>query len=154
MKTKLDTIFYTCFIFSFFFISCRSAKSNSIDSYCLAATKNFFNRVGTPNYAAALDSLLLSNRNINFMDSGTIQLREGFKTINERSGNYLGYKLLRKRIVEEDIAIYSYLVKYEKKFYRFIFLFYKPRDKVSIYKFAYDDVLELELEESIKLYSQ
>jgi hypothetical protein len=120
----------------------------------LTATKTFFNRIGTPDYAAALDSLLLSNKNIDFTDSATTKLKEGFKNINELSGKYLGYKLLKKRIVLDDIAIYSYLVKYEKKFYRFIFIFYNTGAKVNIYKFAYDDVLDLELEESLKLYVQ
>jgi len=137
-----------------FFNSCRTTQLSSVDSYCLAVTKNFFNRMGTPEYATALDSLLLSNKNIDFTDSATTKLREGFKNVNELSGKYLGYKLLKKRVVQDDIAIYSYLVKFEKKFYRFIFIFYNTGTRVSIYKFAYDDVLELELEESLKLYVQ
>lgn len=51
-------------------------------------------------------------------------------------------------------SIYSFLVKYEKKFYRFIFTFYNTGTKIKIYKFSYDDVLDLELEESLKLYTK
>ena len=152
MKSRI--FFCSFFFISFLLNSCRTAKTSAIDSYCLVTTKNFFSQIGTPAYAAALDSLLLSNTNIDFTDSVTTKLREGFKSINELSGKYLGYKLLKKRVVQDDIAIYSYLVKYEKKFYRFVFTFYNTGTKVSIYKFAYDDILDIELEESIKLYVQ
>lgn len=150
MRCKLGVGFL---LVSLFFNSCRT-KTSSIDSYCLTATTNFFNRIGTSDYSLALDSLLLSNKDIDFTDSTTIKLKEEFKGINELSGRYLGYKLLRKRIVQDDIAIYSYLVKYEKKFYRFIFIFYNTGTKVNIYRFGYDNALDLELEESLKLYVQ
>src|SRR5438093_4594936 len=113
MLCKLRTFLYSYLFVGLFLNSCRTTKS-TIDSYCLSTTKNFFNRIGTPDYATALDSLLLSNKNIDFTDSATTKLKEGFKSVNELSGKYLGYKLLKKRIVQDDIAIYSYLVKYEK----------------------------------------
>jgi hypothetical protein len=134
--------------------NCKNEKNETIDTYSSLVIKNFFQRVAGRDYMIALDSLLLSNKNIDFTDSATAKLKEGFKDINELSGKYLNYELLKKRIIKDDIAIYSYLVKYEKKFYRFVFTFYKTEGKVNIYKFAYDDVLDLELEESIKLYTQ
>lgn len=155
MLCKFRTIFFAGGVFiSFFLDSCKSDKINTIDSPCLSIVKKFFIGIETSDYINALDSLLLSNSNIDFNDSTTIKLRDGFKNINELSGNFLGFKLLKKRFIEDDIAIYSYLVKYKKKFYRFIFIFYKTGEEVNIYKFAYDDVLDLELEESLKLYVQ
>ena len=139
---------------SSFFNGCKSIKENKIDSECSYSIEKFFSQIGKFKYIAALDSLLLSNTNIDFTDSATIRLRDGFKSMNQLSGKYLGYRLLKKRIVGDDIAIYSYLVKYEKKYYRFTFIYYKPAEKINIYKFSYDDELNLELEESLKLYTQ
>jgi len=64
----------------------------------------------------------------------------------------MGYKLLLKRSIHDKIIIYSYLVMYIVKFYRFVFIFYKPNEVIYPYKFIFDDTLEFELEESLKLY--
>jgi hypothetical protein len=106
------------------------------------------------NYEAALNDLLQSNGDINLLDSPTIRLKSQFKDINQLSGEYIGYDLLKKRIIKNDLAIYSYLVKYKIKFYRFIFIFYNPDGQIKIFKFAYDDAADVELEESLKLYLQ
>ena len=136
------------------FSNCKHQEKNDLDSECISIIESFFHQTEIGSYTNALDSLLLSNRNIDFSDSATVKLREGFKTINELSGKYINFNLLKKRIVKNDIAIYAYLVKFEKKFYRYEFIFYKPRNSTVIYKFAYDDILDLELEESIKLYTE
>lgn len=97
-------------------------------------------------------SEVASNPNIDLLDSATLKLEAGFKTINKYSGSFVEYKLLRKRLLKDDIATFSYLVKFKKKFYRYVFMFYKAREKIVIYKFSYDDALDIELEESLKLY--
>jgi len=70
------------------------------------------------------------------------------------AGPYRGESLLKKRTINDDIAVYSYLAKYDKKFYRFIFVFYNNGLKTRIYKFLFDDTAELEMEESLKLYME
>jgi hypothetical protein len=128
-------------------------KSSSMDSACFPIIESFFEKIKTSNFRSALNDLLNSNPNINPNDSSTIKLKEEFKTLNEISGNYIGYRLFKKRTIVDDIAIYSYIVKYEKKFYRFVFVFYNAsNNNVKIYKFSLDETAELELEESLKLY--
>jgi hypothetical protein len=71
---------------------------------------------------------------------------------NLLSGAYRGKSLIKKKSINDDIAVYSYLAKYDKKFYRFLFVFYNNGIKTKIYKFLFDDTAELEIEESLKLY--
>jgi hypothetical protein len=118
----------------------------------VATNEVFFNKVATGNYTGAIDDLLKSNENIDLLDSATIAMKERFASINRLSGKYRGFSLLKKRTINNDLAAYSYLAKYDKKFYRFIFVFYNNGIDTKIYKFLFDDTAELELEESLKLY--
>lgn len=114
---------------------------------------DFFKGIKSGKYDKALEELLSQNENIDLKDSATFSLQEKFKGINQYSGVYIDSKLLKKRFVNNAVGIFTYLVRYEKKFYRFTFIYYDNGIKVSIYKFTFDDVLEFELEESQKLYA-
>jgi hypothetical protein len=126
--------------------------SGKLDSICIPVIDSFFHRIETNNYKAALSDLLATNENIDLKDSGTISLEEKFSDINRFSGAYRGKSLLKKKIINDDLAVYSYLVKYDKKFYRFVFVFYNNGTATKIFKFLFDDTLEIEIEESLKLY--
>jgi len=132
----------------------NSNKINKFDSLCIPIIETFFHKVESKKYDPAIDELLSANENIDLKDSATIALKSRFSVINQVSGLYRGNSLIRKRSINEDIAIYSYLAKYDKKFYRFIFEFYNNGVQTKIYKFLFDDSAEYELEESLKLYMQ
>ncbi|HYF31804.1 MAG TPA: hypothetical protein VD993_11855 [Chitinophagaceae bacterium] len=140
------------------FSNCNSSDNGKastklrLDKDCVPIIERFFARIQSAKHKEAIDSLLLSNPYINFNDSLAVDLRQKFNDINEYSGKYWGYKLIKKREIEGDVAIYSYLVKYEKKFYRFIFIFYKASDVTRLYKFSYNDMIDLELEEALRLH--
>jgi len=127
---------------------------NKFDVVCNPVITKFFQNVELKKYDAAIDELLSENENIDLKDSATIALKSKFSVINQVSGVYRGNTLLKKRSIGDDIAIYSYLAKYDKKFYRFTFEFYNNGVRVKIYKFLFDDSVEFELEESLKLYMQ
>lgn len=135
-------------------VGCKSSDTvdslNKLDSTCTPAIDIFFQKIESNNYKAAMDDLLSSNENIDLKDSATIAMKERFVSINQLSGAYRGKSLLKKKIINDDIAVYSYLVKYDKKFYRFVF--YNNGIKTKIYKFLFDDTAEIEIEESLKLY--
>jgi hypothetical protein len=139
-----------------FGISCKSSDNTEItgkfDTVCLPTIDSFFQKIESKNYNAAIDDLLSSNENIDLKDSATIALKGNFSIINQVSGAYRGKSLIKKKSINDDIAVYSYLAKYDKKFYRFIFVFYNNGIKTKIYKFLFDDTAELEIEESLKLY--
>lgn len=149
-----------CFCFLiidlFSLVSCTNKerdKNASIKKESDLIVAKFFDQIQSGKYKDALDNLIGSNPNISLTDSATVKLKDGFKLINEYSGKYTGNKLLKERAIENDVLIRSYLVKYEKRFYRFTFIFYKADKVVNIFQFAYDDSINLELEESIKLYT-
>jgi|HubBroStandDraft_1064217.scaffolds.fasta_scaffold292911_1 hypothetical protein len=140
-----------------FLVSCKSpdsANMNNFDKTCVPIIESFFQKVSSKNYNTAINELLSANENIDLKDSATIALKSKFSVINQVSGVYRGNSLIKKRSINEDIAIYSYLAKYDKKFYRFIFEFYNNGVQTKIYKFLFDDSAEFELEESLKLYMQ
>lgn len=150
---------YSKFLFAICFWSACKGPDNSInmnkfDVVCNPVITKFFQNVELKKYDAAIDELLSENENIDLKDSATIALKSKFSVINQVSGVYRGNTLLKKRSIGDDIAIYSYLAKYDKKFYRFTFEFYNNGVRVKIYKFLFDDSVEFELEESLKLYMQ
>ncbi len=132
----------------------KDTTSNNIDKNASPLIDNFFKGIKSGNYNKALEELLSQNENIDLKDSATFSLQEKFNGINQYSGAYVDSKVLKKRFVKDAIGMYTYLVRYEKKFYRFTFIYYDNGTKVSIYKFTFDDVLEFELEESLKLYTE
>jgi hypothetical protein len=139
-----------------FWASCKSSDNadsiSKFDMICIPIIDTFFQKVESKDYSAAIDDLLSSNENINLRDSATIALKGNFSVINQASGTYRGKSLIKKKSINDDIAVYSYLAKYDKKFYRFLFVFYNNGIKTKIYKFLFDDTAELEIEESLKLY--
>jgi hypothetical protein len=124
----------------------------NLDKECLPQIESFFNGLKAGGYKASLEDLLESNPAFDMKDSSVLNLVLKFKNLNEGSGKYIQYKILKKRSIESDVAIYSCLAKYEIKFYRFIFIFYKATDRAVIYKFKFDDELDVELEASINMY--
>jgi hypothetical protein len=141
-------------IFFIFMISCKTShKNNVLDNQSALTIDDFFKKVEAGEHKLALQNLLSQNEDIVLKDSATINLIGKFNYVNEMSGKYIGNQLLKKRLINSDIAMYSYLVKYERKFYRFLFEFYNNGNGGKIYKFKFDDNLDLEMEESIKLYT-
>ncbi|CAH0224611.1 hypothetical protein SRABI27_02315 [Pedobacter sp. Bi27] len=68
------------------------------------------------------------------------------------AGNYEGYESITQQRIGESLVYYSFLVKHDIQPIRFIFIFYKAKDKWRIYKFKFDDEADTELEEAGKLY--
>nr|WP_294776280.1 hypothetical protein [uncultured Flavobacterium sp.] len=91
----------------------------------------------------------------------TVRLRDGIETMkNEVSkytidyvGKYYGYELIIKKQFSESFILYSYMVKYDRQPMRFIFEFYKPNDKWTLFSLKIDSDLDTEIEESAKLYN-
>lgn len=126
---------------------------NLMDKTALPLIDSFYSKAQRKEAALAIEGLLSSNPNINLGDSSVLDLKSKFIFLNENSGSFMGYKILKKRYIQDDIAVYSCLGKYDKKFYRFIFIFYNNGVKTRLYKFLFDDYLEAELEGSLKFYT-
>jgi len=71
----------------------------------------------------------------------------------EHVGKYYGFELITKKQFSESLVLYSYMAKYDRQPFRFIFKLYKPNDKWTLYSFAIDTDLDNELEQAAKLYN-
>lgn len=142
-----------CIIFLFPIVGCNSmSQKTKIDSKAIPLISSFFNEVDDGNDTTALKNLLLTNPYMNVEDSSSLTLFNNFRIINKTSGQLRSFKILKKKCVNNNICLYSYLVNFEKKFYRFIFTFYDNGTTVRLYKFQFDDNIDTELEETLKYY--
>lgn len=91
----------------------------------------------------------------------TSRLKEGIEQMkNEVNrytvdyiGKYYGQELIVKKQLSNNFILYSYLIKYDRQPLRFIFKLYKPNDKWVLFSLKIDDALDVEIEESAKLYN-
>jgi hypothetical protein len=148
--------YWKILLISCFLVNCKSSNNTEsisrLDAICIPVIDSFFHKIESNNYKAALDDLLSSNENFDLKDSSTIDLQDKFSNINRFSGVYRGNSLIKKKSINDDIVAYSYLAKYDKRFYRFVFVFYNNGIRTKIYKFMFDDSAGQEIEESLKLY--
>lgn len=151
-------IFFTClFFYLMILIGCgqkpSDGKLNSLlEKKSGTIIQNFFGEMKTGKYQIAISSLLDNNEFISQEDSSTIFLLRKFNYINSVSGKFIDYRLIRSKDIGTDVGVYSYLAKYEKKFYRFLFVFYNNGNSVRLFEFSFDDSVTEELKESVKLY--
>ena len=153
MKWSILLIFLLLFCASCERPNKNNVSSEILDGQSLPIIKSFFESVQSGQYKVALENLLKTNENIDLKDSLTLILKRRFEDINESSGKFISDRLIREKCLGDDVGIYAYIVKYENKFFRFLFIFYNNGERVKIYKFSFDDTMDPELEESIKLYS-
>ena len=129
-----------------------SGKSR-IKEDATSVINNFFKELSSGNDKNAITRMLSSNKNFILEDSAVSDLITKLIQINTHSGRFVDYKLMKEREVQGAVSLYSYLVRYEKKYYGFLFQFYNNGQSTQIYKFSFDDNLDIEIEESLKLYA-
>jgi len=66
-------------------------------------------------------------------------------------GPFIGRELIAEKSASNSLVIYSYIVKHENQPVRFIFMFYKPHNDWELYRFNYDDGMDVEMLESVKI---
>ena len=143
----------------FFLVSCGQVNKESsprnddkLSRKVMPVIDSFFAGINKGEADKALKLLLSTNPNIDLDDSLTKNLEASFNSINATSGRFMAYKLVRKKQLNDDIGVYSFLVKYERKFYRFVFTFYNNDININIYKFSFDDNIDTELEAALRLF--
>lgn len=127
-----------------------SPVSEIVDKSSLPIIHSFFKRIRIKGVAAALEQLLASNPDMDAGSTEALHLKKQIVSIHETSGRFMEFRLLKKGFLDDDIGVYSYLAKYEKRFYRFVFTFYNNGDAIRLYKFLFDDDLDTELEKSLR----
>ncbi len=108
----------------------------------------FFEKYKT-NPGEAIDFIFKTNTDI--APDQVKELKEKLSTISLLAGEYHGQEQITSQKATSSLVYFSFLVKHDKPI-RFIFMFYKPKDKWEIYKFKFDEQVDAELEESGKVY--
>ena len=109
-----------------FFKKYKTSSDSAID-YIFSTNKLFTNLSQINLLKAKLDSLQLS------------------------LGPFIGRELIAEKSATNSLVIYSYIVKHENQPIRFIFMFYKPHNDWELYRFNYDDGMDAEMLESVKI---
>jgi hypothetical protein len=128
--------------------------SELIDRFAEPFIDAFFKTLRTKGASVSIEKLLASNPEIDTSAPAAINLKRRLISIHDNGGRFIGYRLLKKRFLEDDIGVYSYLVKYEKNFFRFAFTFYNNDSSVRLFKFLFDDNIDAELERSIRFHPE
>lgn len=124
--------------------------SELIDKFAEPFIDAFFKAIRTKGASVSIEKLLASNPDIDTSAPAAINLKRRLISIHENGGRFMGYRLLKKRFLDDDIGVYSYLVKYERNFFRFAFTFYNNGSSIRLFRFLFDDNIDSELERSIR----
>ena len=101
----------------------------------------------------ALDNLYRHMPWVDRIKDDLDKMKSQFTGLQSLVGRYYGNDLIVKKDLAGRFSIYSYLVRFDRQPVRFVFKFYKPRDKWLLYGFSYDDSFSDELEEAVKVYN-
>lgn len=74
------------------------------------------------------------------IDNVKFKLQSAIKQI----GKYYGYNLTSTRVVGENLAKYTYVVRYDREPLRFVLTLYKANDRWMVYNFKFDENLDEE----------
>lgn len=78
-------------------------------------------------------------------------LKAKLDTLQLSLGPFISRELIAEKSATNSLVIYSYIVKHENQPIRFIFMFYKPHNDWELYRFNYDDGMDAEMLESVKI---
>jgi hypothetical protein len=110
----------------------------------------FFKKYKNDGTSAAIDFLFGTNKYFT-NTAGIAQLKAKLDSLRQGIGMYLGKDLISQKNASNSLYFYSYLVKHEVQPLRFTFIFYKPQNDWVLYRFKYDDQMDIELEDAGKI---
>lgn len=112
--------------------------------------KDFFDIYEKNRPVEALDSLYANSPWLERIRDDVEQLKSQFRDLKNIVGEYNGYEALFKKNVKDCYLVFTYLIKFDRQPIRFVFEFYKPKDKWYLYGFSYDDGFADDLQEVMK----
>ncbi|MEO6632715.1 MAG: hypothetical protein ABIN13_13365 [Mucilaginibacter sp.] len=110
----------------------------------------FFKKYKNDGTSAAIDFLFGTNKYFT-NPAGISQLKAKLDSLRQGIGVFLGKDLIAQKNASNSLYFYSYLVKHEVQPLRFTFIFYKPQNEWVLYRFKYDDQMDVELEDAGKI---
>ena len=153
--TKIDKIIFMKYLSPFIIVLLMSCGPKSPivvknDPELQNIISQFFEKYQKYGSTDAVDFIFKTNDDVT--KSQLTELEDKLSSLSLLAGRYNGYEQITIQKTSKSLIYYSFLVKHEKQPIRFIFIFYKPKDKWKIYKFKFDDQLHTELEQSGKVY--
>jgi hypothetical protein len=110
---------------------------------------SFFKKYKTSS-DSAVDYLFGTNKL--FTNTAQINLlKSKLDSLQLTVGKYLGHELISQKSASTSLVVYSYLVKNENQPLRFTFIFYKAKNDWALYRFNYDDQMDVELLNAVKI---
>jgi hypothetical protein len=100
---------------------------------------------------SAIDYLFSTNKLFAGNISQINLLKSKLDSLELVIGKYTGKELIAQKSTSPSLVLYSYLVKHENQPIRFIFMFYKPQNDWVLYRFNYDDAMDVEMVEGAKI---
>ena len=146
MKHILNLIVLSLAIYS-----CSDANSQSGEPLTPEKiNEHFFDLYDSKGISEALEFIFSTNDWIN--ETQTSELKNKLVELTKKLGGYQGQEVVSKRSISENYLLYSFLIKYDRQPIRYLFIYYKPKDKWQLQNFQYDDNLETELIEAASAY--
>jgi len=75
-------------------------------------------------------------------------IKKNLKMTITVAGDFAGYELITEKNVGNSYKLMSYLVKHDKQPIRFVFVYYKPKDKWKISTFQFNTNMDEELNDA------
>jgi hypothetical protein len=111
---------------------------------------SFFKKYKEDGTAAAIDYLFGTNKLFDH-NSGISVLKVKLDSLRQTIGLYTGKDLITQKNAGNGLYLYSFLAKHENSPLRFTFIFYKPKNDWVLYRFKYDDQMDIELIDAAKI---
>ena len=96
----------------------------------------------------AIDYAFSTNKWMETKVEGISELKNKLKKLTDVCGDYYGYEQISEKTAGSSISAVSFIVKYDRQPFRFIFFFYKVKDTWRVNNFSYDEDIGKDLKES------
>lgn len=116
----------------------------------MAIVDQFFKKYKEDGTSTAIDYLFGTNKYFSNA-AGINLLKTKLDSLRLSTGPFLGKELISQKAAGTSLVFYSFLVKNEIQPMRFTFMFYKPQSEWVLYRFKYDDQMDVELEDAGKI---
>jgi hypothetical protein len=112
--------------------------------------ETFFKKYKT-NSDSAIDYIFGTNKLFARNASQINLLKNKLDSLQFALGKYTGRELISEKSASPSLVIYSYLAKHENQPIRFTFIFYKAQNEWTLYRFNFDDSMDQEMFEDVKI---
>lgn len=112
-------------------------------------TSRFFEKYKS-NTDEAFDFIFGTNKWMGENKDGTEKVKFQIREYANLMGEYIGFEKLTEQSLGESLRVSVYLVKYDRQPLRFIFKYYKGKEKWMLYNLKFDENIDDELDEIMK----